>query len=73
MPLFFLYFWRLFPFSKLDVIEQRLRFFSENPSSSLLTDRMQGDNVFQPLEDLREAMLDYQVHSQPQTQFSFQH
>ena len=66
MSLFLLYFSRLFPCSKLDIIEQRLRFFSENPRSSLLTDRIQdGEDVFQPLEDLREAMLDYQVHSQP--------
>ena len=71
MSLFLLYFWRLLSFSKLDIIEQRLRFFSENQRSPLLTDRIQdGEDVFQPLEDLPEAMLDYQVHSQPQTQCS---
>ena len=74
MSLFLLYFWRLLSFSKLNIIEQRLRFFSENPRSPLLTDRIQdGEDVFQSLEDLREAMLDYQVHSQPQTQCSSKH
>ena len=74
MSLSLLYFWRLLSFSKLDIIEQQLRFVSENPRSPLLTDRIQdGEDVFQPLEDLREAMLDCRVHSQPQTQCSLQH
>ena len=48
-------------------IEQRLQFFHGNPRSPLLTGHTQdGEHVFQPLEDLREAMLYYQVHSQPQ-------
>ena len=74
MSLFLLYFWRLFSFSKLDIIEQRLRFFSENPEIALLSDRIQdGENALKPLKDLLEAMLDYQVHSQPQTRCSLQH
>ena len=55
-------------------IEERLRFLSEKLGSSRLVDHVKDDeDVLRNLEDLQEAILDYQVHSQPQTQCSPKH
>ena len=52
------------PARKLKNIEERLRSSSEKLASSKLVDRVQGDEeVLQHLEDLREAIFDYQVRS----------
>ena len=62
MSLGLLHFRRLRPFSKLGVIEGQLRVLSGKPSD---------EDVFRPLEDLQEAVLDYQVCSRPHPWHSF--
>ena len=63
-----------FPSSKLDVFAGRLRLLSEKPESPQLTDRAQDDeDLFRPLEDLQEAILNYQVRLQLQARRHFQH
>ena len=54
---------RSFPLSKLDSIEEKLRSLSEKQELPLPTDHVQ--DVFRLLEDLREAILGYQVRSRP--------
>ena len=52
---------RSLPLSKLNVIEEQLRPLSEQQESPLPTDHVQ--DVCRLLEDLREAILGYQVRS----------
>ena len=55
-----------FPSSKLDVVGGRLQSLAEKPGLSQLTDHVQdNDDLFRPLDDLQEAIFDYQVRSQP--------
>ena len=54
-----------FPSSKLDVVGGELRFLSENVLP-WLTGHVQDDgDLFRLLDDLQEAILYYQVRSQP--------
>ena len=57
-----------FPSSKLDAVRGKLRLLlSEEQGLPRLTDHVQDDgDLLRPLEDLREAILDYRVRSQPQ-------
>ena len=58
----------LIPLSKLDAIRNQLRLFSEKSESLLSADDVQtNEDAFQLLEDIQEAILDYQVRSQPDT------
>ena len=67
-----LYSRRSFPSSKLDVIGGKLRLLAEKPGLPQLTDHVQdNDDLFRSLDDLQEAILNYQVRSQPQAQHSF--
>ena len=51
-----------FPLSGLDEIKEQLRSASEKLESLRLDDHVQaGEDVFKLLEDLQEAILDYQV------------
>ena len=55
-----------FPSSKLDVVGEQLRLLAEKPGFSRLTDHVQdNDDWFRLLDDLQEAILNYQVRSQP--------
>ena len=60
-----LYFRCSYPSSKLDVIGGQLRLLSEEQGLSRLTDHLQDDDLFQSLDDLQEAILDYRVRSKP--------
>ena len=63
-----------YPSSKLDVLGGQLRLLSEKLELPQLTDRPQDDDdLFRPLDDLQEAIFDYQVRSQPPARLSFQH
>ena len=56
-----------FPPSELNKIEERLRPLSAKLGSSRLVDHVQDDeDVLRNLEDLQEAILDYQVCSRSQ-------
>ena len=62
-----LYFRCSFPSSKLDLVGGQLQLLAEKPGLPQLTDHVQdNDDLFRPLDDLQEAILDYQVRSQPQ-------
>ena len=61
-----------FPSSKLDVIGGQLRSLAEKPGLPQLTDHVQdNDDLFRPLENLQEAILNYKVRSQPQARRLF--
>ena len=62
-----LYSQRSFPLSKLNSIGEQLRSLSEKQELSLPTNQGQiGEDDFQLLEDLQEAILSYQVRPRPQ-------
>ena len=61
-----------FPSSKLDVVGGQLQMLAEKPGLPRPTDLVQGnDELFRPLDDLQEAILNYQVRSQPQARRLF--
>ena len=61
-----LYSRRSFPPSKLNGIEEQLQPFSKNQESPRPVDHAQvGEDLFRLLEDLQEAILDYQVCLRP--------
>ena len=65
-PLFLLYFLCSFPPRKLEAIEEQLRLFSEKSGLLLSADNVQASkDAFRLLEDIQEAILDYQVRSRP--------
>ena len=67
----FLHSRRSFPSSKLDVVGGELRLLAEKLGLPRPTDLVQGDNdLFRPLDDLQEAILNYQVRSRPQVSFN---
>ena len=61
-----------FPSSKLDVVGGELRLLAEKQELPRPTDLVQGnDDLFRPLDNLQEAILDYRVRSQPQSRRLF--
>ena len=67
-PSFPLYSQRSFPLSKLNAIEEQLRPFSEKQESPQSVDHVHvGEDVFELLEDLQEAILNHLVRSRPKT------
>ena len=67
-PLFLLYSLYSFPISNLDTIREGLRLFSEKSGLLLSADDIQAsEDAFRLLEDIQEAILDYQVRSRPDT------
>ena len=55
-----------FPSSKLDGVGEQLRLLTEKSGLLQLTDCVQDDgDLFRLLDDLQEAILYYQVRSQP--------
>ena len=57
-----------FPLSNLEAIEEQLRPLSGKQEPPRLDDRVQvSEDVSQLLEDLQEAIFDYQVRSRSQT------
>ena len=62
-----------FPISKLKAIEEQLR-LSDRQELPLPTGHAQvSEDLLQPLEALQEAILNYQVRSQPQAWCPSQH
>ena len=58
----------LIPPRKLEAIEKQLRLFSEKSGLLLPADHVQAsEDAFRLLEDIQEAILDYQVRTQPDT------
>ena len=58
----------LIPPRKLKAIEEQLRLFSEKSELLLPADRAQiSEDAFRFLEDIQEAILDYQVRARPDT------
>ena len=67
-----LYFRCSFPSSKLDLVGGQLQLLAEKPGLPQLTDHVQdNDDLFRPLENLQEAILNYKVRSQPQARRLF--
>ena len=55
-----------FPLRKLNAIKEQLRLFLETSGSLLSADVFQAsEEAFRLLEDIQEAILDYQVRSRP--------
>ena len=62
MPLFLLYSPYSFPLSKLDAIKDQLQLFSEKSGLLQPVDHVQAsEDAFWLLEDIQEAILDYQA------------
>ena len=58
----------LIPPRKLEAVEKQLRLFSEKSGLLLPADHVQAsEDAFRILEDVQEAILDYQVRTQPDT------
>ena len=57
-----------FPLSKLNAVEEQLRPFSEEQELPRPVDHVHvGEDVFELLEDLQEAILNHLVRSRPKT------